>query len=145
MASDPRTELDREFWHPFSATFAAGDLAAHMALHTPDVIRVEADHGWLGGLAEYTRRTGEFLAEMSALGTKVDLQFRFSERHITSDLASERGVYRLNLTTNDEQRSVYGSFHTIARKQDGNWRLAVDYSSNEGGTITAEDFEALNG
>lgn len=65
---------------------------------------------------------------MSALGATVDLRFRFSEGHVTSDLASERGLYQRVLPTKDEQRSGYGRFHTIARKHDGGWRLTVDYS-----------------
>ena len=36
----------------------------------------------------------------------------------------------------------YGRFHTFARKEEGRWRIAVDYDSDEGGTIDDAAFAA---
>jgi ketosteroid isomerase-like protein len=59
------------------------------------------------------------------------------------DLASERGVYRLTARRADgDQRVFHGRFHTFARKVDGRWRIAVDYDSDEGGTVTPNAFDA---
>ena len=37
------------------------------------------------------------------------------------------------------------SFHTFARKEDGRWRIAVDYDCDEGGTIDDAAFAAGTG
>jgi ketosteroid isomerase-like protein len=36
----------------------------------------------------------------------------------------------------------YGQFHVFHRKIDGVWKIAVDYDSDEDGTVDETDFEA---
>ena len=62
---------------------------------------------------------------------------------MTSDLANERGIYQIIATRKDKPDKVfYGKFHAFLRRVEGHWRIAVDYDSNEGGTLTAVTFAA---
>jgi ketosteroid isomerase-like protein len=120
--TDLLTEINRDVWIPFRAAYAARDAQAFIALHAPDVIRfqwVEVQEG------------------------RLDIRFRFLERHASDEASSERGVYRLTLDYPDaDERLWYGRFHTVCRKRGGVWRIAFDYDSDEGGTVDEELFDS---
>jgi ketosteroid isomerase-like protein len=95
------------------------------------------------GFDEYAAQTEQFMAMVAENGDTLAIDFRFVERIASGDLASERGVFRITATpTVGSPREFYGRFHTFARKLDGRWRIAVDYDSDEGGSVTEETFEA---
>jgi ketosteroid isomerase-like protein len=95
------------------------------------------------GLTEYAAQTEQWFAELTERGDTIGIEFRFLERIVSVDVASERGVYRITAArAGGERRMMYGRFHTFARKTDGCWRIAVDYDSDEGGTVTEETFLA---
>jgi ketosteroid isomerase-like protein len=139
--ADLLTEINRDVWIPFSTAYASCDAEAFIALHSPDVIRVEGNGGWVGGFEEYAGRLREWFQWVAVQEGGLDIRFRFLERHIGDDASSERGVYRLALTYPDtDERLWYGMFHTICRKHNGVWRIAMDYDSDEGGTVSEETF-----
>jgi ketosteroid isomerase-like protein len=139
--ADLLTEINRDVWIPFSSAYADGDAEAFIALHSPDVIRVEGNGGWIGGFEEYAGRLREWFQWVAVQDGSLDIRFRFLERHTGEDTSSERGLYRLSLAYPDaDVRLWYGTFHTVCRKRKGVWRIALDYDSDEGGTITEEIF-----
>ncbi|NJC66406.1 nuclear transport factor 2 family protein [Planosporangium flavigriseum] len=139
--ADVLTQINRDIWIPFSTAYAAGDPEAFIALHSPEVIRVEGNGGWIGGFEEYSGRLREWFQWVAVQEGQLEIQFRFLERHTGDDASSERGVYRLTLTYPDTDENVwYGMFHTICRKRNGVWRIALDYDSDEGGTVGEETF-----
>ena len=136
-------ELDRDIWHAFRRAYAARDVEAFLALHLPELIRAGGPARDVHGYDEYAAQTGGFFAELTRRGDGIEIDFRFTERIAAAGLASERGVFRITATPAEgDQRVFYGRFHTFARKVDGRWRIAVDYDSNEGGTVDAESFAA---
>jgi ketosteroid isomerase-like protein len=141
-------ELNRDVWHVFRRTYAAGDVAGFLAFHSPDLIRAGGPDKRVYGFDRYATETAEFMARMAEKGDRLAIDFRFVERIASGNLASERGVFRISVNPGTGRpREFYGRFHTFARKADGRWRIAVDYDSNaddssEGGTVTAERFAA---
>jgi ketosteroid isomerase-like protein len=136
-------EINRDVWIPFQNAYASGDAEAFIALHSPDVIRIEGNGGWVGGFEEYAVRLREWFQWVAVQEGRLDIRFRFLERHASADASSERGVYRLSLTYPDaDERLWYGRFHTISRKRNGVWRIAMDYDSDEDGTVTEETFDS---
>jgi uncharacterized protein (TIGR02246 family) len=136
-------ELNRDVWHAFRRAYGAGDAAAFLALHAPDLVRAGGPDKQVYGVAEYAAQTEEWFARLAGRGDRVGIEFRFLERIATGELASERGVYRITaVRAGGERRIFYGRFHTFARKSGGRWRIAVDYDSDEGGTVTEETFTA---
>jgi ketosteroid isomerase-like protein len=129
-------ELNSDLWRPFRAAYRARDAAAFLALHTPDLIRVNGTAGTVHGLSTYAARIEPRFAGLAARNDAVDIAFRFTERVADGDLASERGVYRLVIEPiGGDRLTYYGRFHTFARKVGGTWRIAVDY-------VTDATFEA---
>jgi len=136
-------ELNRDVWHAFRRAYGARDAAAFLALHTPDLIRAGGPDKQVHGFADYAAQTTQWFADLTERGDSIGIDFRFLERIAAGELASERGVFRITATrAGGEPRVFYGQFHTFARKTDGSWRIAADYDSNEGGTVTAETFAA---
>jgi ketosteroid isomerase-like protein len=139
---DLLTEINRDVWKPFRAAYADRDAEAFIALHAPEVIRVEGNSGWVGGFEEYAARLREWFQWVAVNEGSLDIRFRFVERHTNDDAASERGVYRLALAYPETDEWLwYGRFHTVCRKHGGVWRIVLDYDSDEDGTVTEEAYD----
>lgn len=136
-------ELNRQIWLPFSEAYTSGDPEPYLALHSPDLIRVEGNRRCLMDVMQYAAGIRQAFEQWKAAGSMVAVQFRFVERIVSEEAASERGIFQFSLTSaTGEQRTFYGKFHVIARKEQGYWRIVVDYDSSEAGTITEATYVA---
>ncbi len=146
-ATDPAllAELDRDIWRPFMAAYAARDAEAYFALHTATLVRVPADMKTVQTPEQWRSSTRAMFQQMSERGEAAAIAFRFTERLVGAEAASERGVYEFTAkAASGSTQRFYGRFHTIARKQQGRWKLAVDYDSSEGGKIDEAAFRAAH-
>ena len=136
--------IDRDIWTPFSEAYAAYDADKYLALHTPDFVR--ANGGEYAGIHNLTEYAGEIrtgFARGKDSGKPVQIDFTFFERIAGPETASERGIYKYSfISKNGEKRAYYGQFHVILRKVKDVWKIAVDYDSDEDGTIDEADFAA---
>ena len=137
-------EINRDIWMPFSQAYAEGDDKKYIGLHTSDLIR--ATGGEMPSIQDidgYQASSERHFKWNKENGRKAEIAFTFFERVAGPGMASERGIYRYTAITKEGERSdFYGRFHVFLRKVDGTWKIAVDYDSNEDGTIGKEDFEA---
>jgi GNAT superfamily N-acetyltransferase/ketosteroid isomerase-like protein len=125
-------ELNAQIWRPYSAAHAAGDTEAFLALHAPDLIRAGGPGKTVQDFGSYALASRKWRADLTARGSSVAIEFRFTERITDGALASERGVYRLTGTRADGDSKVFhGHFHTFTRKTDGRWRIVVDYDTTD--------------
>jgi ketosteroid isomerase-like protein len=144
-SSDLLHELNIDIWRAYQDAFHSGDVEAFLALHTPQLIRAGGPAKSISGFGEYAANSRQWRTDLVERGDTVDIEFRFTERIVTADLASERGVYRLTARrASGEQKTMFGRFHTFSRKTSGRWRIAVDYDGDESGTVSAEDFAAAD-
>jgi len=121
-------ELNRDIWRPFVAAYGDLDIEAFLALHRADLIRISGTAGRVHGYDEYAGQMREFFATVTERGDRIRIDFRFDERITDGDLASERGLFRLSVTSPAQPpRTRYGRFHTLARNTEGRWRLVADY------------------
>jgi len=136
-------ELNNDAWLPFSQAFADGDVERYLELYAPDFTWIQAQRRIIMGFDEYAPLTRKSFVDRAARGVSVQIAFRFVERIASGELASERGVFQLSGSAPDGPRpQIYGRFHTVARRTGEGWRFVVDYESDDGGTVTAADFEA---
>ncbi len=137
-------EINRDIWTPFSEAYATGDAERYVGLHTADFIRATGGK-WAGvrNLDEYGADARSSFAKNKENGHSTEIAFTFFERAAGPETASERGIYRYTDIAKDGERSAfYGRFHVFLRKVDGTWKIAVDYDSDEDGSIGAGDFVA---
>lgn len=136
-------EINRDIWLPFADAYATGNAEKYLKLHSRDFIRGEGDRKRVLNLTQYSEGVRRSFQQWKERGGKVDIQFRFLERMASDQAASERGIYQLSFTpTEGEARKFYGKFHVFSRKEEGVWKILVDYDSEEGGTIDEKSFQA---
>jgi ketosteroid isomerase-like protein len=137
--------IDAELWTPFARAYGRGDAEALLALHSRDLVRPLGDAKRVLGLAEYAAQTRQGMQQGAQRGITSRIGLRFTERMASPQAASERGVYEVVLTGPDgKSRTVYGRFHVISRKEDGRWKILVDYDSSEGGTVDEASYRAAH-
>lgn len=133
--------INRDVWQPFAAAYAAGSADHYMALHTADFIRATKDE--TKNLPTYRADSQRHFQYNLQNNSRCEIAFSFFERSIGPASASERGTYRYTAIAADGARThYYGRFHVIHRLENGRWKIAVDYDSDEDGTIGQDDFEA---
>jgi ketosteroid isomerase-like protein len=136
-------ELNRDIWHPFRQAYGALDADAYLALHGADLIRVSGRSKEIFDLAGYAAQVQPWMADLRAGGRTVAIDFRFTERIVTGDLASESGVFELTVTRPDgDRRRMYGRFLTCSRRVEGRWRIVVDHDTDDGGTVDGDTYAA---
>lgn len=136
-------EINRDIWIPFAEAYAAGDAGKYLALHTADFIRAQGDAQTTDNLEGYTAKTRAGFIRGKEQGGKTTIEFSFFERFSNGETASERGIYKYTYTPpGGEARSGYGRFHVFSRKENGRWKIAVDYDSSEGRSVGEDDFKA---
>ncbi|MEQ1745605.1 MAG: nuclear transport factor 2 family protein [Saprospiraceae bacterium] len=137
-------EINRDIWSPFSEAYAAYDAEKYLSLHTPDFIRANGgSRPSVNDLTGYRQSVTSGFERGKSSGRRVAIAFSFFERAAGEKTASERGIYRYTAIASDGgQQHYYGRFHVFHRKVEGTWKIAVDYDSNEDGTIGADNFEA---
>lgn len=136
-------EINRDIWVPFMEAYATYDADKYIALHTTDFIRAQGDEQSLRDLAGYKLRSRAGFQRGKEQGGQTRIDFRFFERFSDGKMASERGIYQYTYTPKEgDAWTGYGRFHVFLRKENGRWKIAVDYDSSDGGTVGEADFRA---
>jgi ketosteroid isomerase-like protein len=134
--------LNADIWHPFQEAYADHDAKRFLALYSTDLIRAGGPTKEVIDYDMFAAQMTQWFSDTTERGAYLNIEFRFSERLASAVLASERGVFRITASKDDDRRVFYGRFHTLARHVDGRWLLVADYDSDEGGTISDEAFAA---
>jgi ketosteroid isomerase-like protein len=141
-------ELNRDVWMPYSAAIRANDLTKLTAVLSQDFIRVHPFQKQILNRTQFSEEINKaFLVDQKDEGKPkpYDIQFRFLERVITEDFASERGVFQyIFITQRGEKTWIFEKFHVLSRKEQGGWKMLAFYSSHEKQSVTPQTFaEAL--
>ncbi len=137
-------EINREIWTPFSEAYATNNADLYISLHAADFIRASGGK-WAGvrNLTEYASSVKRNFTRNTENGNRAQIDFTFFERVAGVETASERGIYRSSSINKEGiKQDFYGKFHVFHRKVNGVWKIAVDYDSDEDGTIDEADFRA---
>lgn len=137
--------IDQEVWLPFIQAYAEGKADDYIALHSKNLVRPIGDAKRIDPYDRWAANTRGMFKSFADRGTKAAIDFRFLERFANDDTASERGIFEFSVTNaKGETQKFYGKFHVILRKEDGKWKILMDYDSSEGRTINAESFMAAH-
>lgn len=142
---DTLKAIDQDVWLPFIQAFSEGNADAYIGLHSKHLIRPMGDAKRIEPYDKWSAGTRGMFKSFADRGTKVGIDFRFLERIANDDTASERGIFEFSLTNpKGETQKSYGKFHVILRKDEGKWKILMDYDSSEGRSIGAETFKAAH-
>lgn len=132
--------INNDVWKPFSEAFSTNNAEKYLALHTADMLRVGSNT--ILTKQQYTAEQHRYFAWRKEKSIGIMIEFRLTERAVTSTFASERGIYHtISNKGTPNERNHYGKFHVLFRKENGTWKITMDYDSDEKGTINAKSFE----
>lgn len=130
-----------QVWSKFYQAFEALDYTLMAEIHSKDLIRISGGQR-ISNYESYINRYKSNFAYSKENGITNNISLRFFERINNDSIASERGIYQLirNKGKADAQ-SYYGQFHVLFKKEQGEWKILMDYDSTEGNTIDEKDFQ----
>lgn len=132
--------INQDIWLPFSEAFATNNAEQYIGLHTKDFLRISRDGIQTKEIFAERNRNG--FARRKQDSRVIGIDFRLLERITSAEYSSERGIFRTVVNKGlANERSFYGKFHVVLRKENGVWKILMDYDSDEKGTINASSFE----
>ncbi|MFW6227617.1 MAG: YybH family protein [Bacteroidota bacterium] len=136
-------EINRQVWYPFYKAYETLDAELFASLHDTAIFRIPADNKTIETYSEYISGLENWFAQNLKDNRQLNIEFRFFERINNNLTASERGIYKFSMRAPGTEEVVfYGKFHVILQKENGVWKIRMDYDSNEGGTIGEDDYMA---
>jgi len=131
-------EINEQVWKPFIESFSNNNQEGFKAVHSKDVIRVMRDDKTIWGYDQYFPAQKSNSSDWSKY--KKSIELRFIQRIAGNDKAFEVGYYNTRTIAPDgKQRSSFGKFHVVMRKESGVWKILVDADS--GKEATEEEFK----
>ena len=135
--------INQDVWEVFTKAFETHDSKLFASIHSADLIRVSGNGKSIKTFNVYIESYEKRWKEITSNQT---ISFRFLERIIGENQASERGIYKLTINPNSaEEKSYYGKFHVILKKENEKWKLLVDNDSNENDTIDVHTYKSAFG
>ncbi|MFK7772489.1 MAG: DUF4440 domain-containing protein [Saprospiraceae bacterium] len=135
-------QINEQVWKVFQEAWSSYDAEKYIGIHTTDVLRVTPwgiKHG-----PTFREKTMESFSRENP--PKRSISFQFEHRIYQDDLAYEVGYYKSATIEKDgNERAHYGRFHVVLKKQNGHWKIAQDWDTDDvnGRKVTAADFEKL--
>jgi hypothetical protein len=132
-------EINR-VWKKFYQSFDSLDYKLMAEIHSKKLIRISGGKSITDYKTYINRYKTSFeKAKEQNISNKISL--RFFERINNDSIASERGIYKLVRVENKkDQQTYYGQFHVVFVKEKAEWKILMDYDSNEADTIGEKDY-----
>jgi len=134
-----------QVWEKFYNAFDSLDANLMAEIHSKKLIRISGGKH-IKNYQEYIRgyKANFDKAKKNSVTNKISL--RFFERINNDSIGSERGIYKLTKLTNRENKQTfYGKFHVLLTKEDGNWKILMDYDSDENNSIGEKEYLSAHG
>ncbi len=131
-------DINIQVWQNFTKAYEMLDYNLFESLHSENLVRVSGNSKTIKDKIAYINGYKKWWKTKDKQQT---ISFRFLERIINNDKASERGIYKLTINSNTEnEKNHYGKFHVIHIKENGIWKILVDYDSSENEAINEASY-----
>lgn len=132
QADSLQKQINAQVWKPFIETFSNRDTEGFMVVHSKDMSRVLQDDGRIYGYETYYQQTKRGNEQGKAGNWKLKIELRFAQRIAGEGRALEVGYYKTtSIAPDGAQRSFYGKFHVLLRKESGVWKILMDADAHE--------------
>lgn len=126
-------DINEQVWAKFKKAFETYDHDLFASIHSKDLIRITGNNK---RIKHYTDYMAGYKERWETTVREQTISFRFLERIADNLNGSERGIYQLTINPNtDMAENHYGKFHVVLGKENAQWKILVDYDSNEKNTI----------
>lgn len=141
IAQNRISELNA-YWNVVKEKVEAGDVAGYGSTFHEDGVLVSETSESCYALKKALIRWQDGLEKTAKGLTKVQLDFRFSERLGDNESAFEKGIFKHDLLDENGQNIVrYIHFDALLVKKDGTWQIMLEYQKLP---ATKEEWLALN-
>ena len=134
-----------KIWEKFYQAFDSLDYKPMAEIHSKKLVRISGGKkitDYETYINNYKKRFKK--ARENNISNMISL--RFFERINNDSIASERGIYKLTRIKNEENEQIYyGQFHVLFVKEHKEWRILMDYDSNEANSIGENDYVKASG
>lgn len=133
-------EINKDVYVPFAEAFAHRQADLFASFHSEGMIRISGHSGSIKGYSEYMAQYQKNWADRDQKGELIE--FRFEERWCNETQASDIGIYKLTKYLGTEKEaSFYGRFHVVLVKEEGKWKIWMDYDNNPDNLVGEKEFE----
>lgn len=134
--ADERHELEilnRQVWLPYQEGIRTDKPELYVGVHSEDFYWVApGSKGRIMSLREYDEDSRQVMAQRKTAGERTEIEFRFLERNVRNGFAAEKVVTKFTLRRRDgTAQSGYRIAHYFSRKEDGVWKIVLQYGSTE--------------
>lgn len=127
QASTITEEIDQQVWKPFAESWKTMDADKNIALHSTEVVRVMSRMKIIQAGSEYLSELKRMMGSMKSKGVTSNLNFRFSSRIQSADLAMDKGIYRAEMYHPERGKMInYAEFNVLLKKIEGSWKIVFD-------------------
>ncbi|MEQ9404696.1 MAG: nuclear transport factor 2 family protein [Cyclobacteriaceae bacterium] len=137
---ETENQVNEQVWKPFKKSWEERDAKAFNALHTDDVLRISKWSGIKVG-SEYKDQITENYKRKD--DTKRTIDFWLEHRIYSKTIGYEVGYLKIvSQRPGEDPRYSYSRFHVVLRKENGVWKIAQDWDTNNvnGNEVTAEEY-----
>ncbi|MCD2260009.1 nuclear transport factor 2 family protein [Psychroserpens luteolus] len=128
-------------WGKFYKAFETLDYKLMAEIHSKELVRISGGNRIIDYETYINNYKSGFKRDANN-GDTSTISLRFFERINNESQASERGVYKLIRNKNKpNEQAYYGQFHVIFAKENGVWKITMDYDSNESNTIDEKAYQ----
>ncbi len=132
-------KINADIYLKFSEAFETLDYDLFASIHSEDMIRIAGNAGEIKiaktYLEEYKKRWD------TPNKNPPIINFRLFERVLSDSIVSDRGIYKVTYTNKKKQRkNSFGQFHILFKLENKNWKIILDYDSNENKRINGDSY-----
>ena len=143
FAQNTQQDINNQIWKPYIAAYNSFNTEKFMALHSPELVRVSHDEKLVLSFAEYKKKINRENQFNKNYNVKATIDFRFTQRIESLQLAHESGIYKLDIIDNiGKKTTLYGKFEVTLRKENGVWKILVDSDRAGEGAASEKDFSS---
>ncbi len=133
-------KINQDMYENFSNAFATLDYDLFASIHAKEMIRISGGGGEIKNSKTYLDGYQKRWSDPTQKPAPID--FRLLERITSDSLVSDRGIYRVTYRNDaGETKYSYGKFHVLLKLKENNWKIIMDYDSNENKSIDKKSFD----
>lgn len=143
LSQNIRSEINEQVWNIQLRAMNNLDSNGFMSTMSKDVIQVSYDRNTIRDYNQFAKQVNDTYRRIKERNLTRNMEFRFLKRIVAGPHAFENGFYKYELTNENSEKTVfYGAFQVVLRKENGTWKVLVDYDADtyNGEPVTAELF-----
>ena len=133
--------INKDVWEKFSLAFESLDYTLMAEIHSKELARITGNNKQIRTYSEYISGNKSSFEWSKTNKKSIEVTLRFFERIANDHSASDRGIYRTTMNKGEPDEHIsYGQFFVLLKKENGIWKILMDYDSNENNSVGETEY-----